>query len=96
MLESVSSYLRSVWCVIHEENRLGEIVAQYDIEGDAPMRMLVSQGRDFLLLAMGFGGLLRMNMVLTAEPPTFTSHTGLHGQIKALPCLIVLQMEDSQ
>ncbi len=64
--------------MIHGENGLGDVVAQYNIDGDAPMRMLLSNGKEFLLLAMGFGGLLRVDMVLTAEPPTFTSHEGLH------------------
>ena len=76
-----SSLLCSVWCVTHNGEELGEIVAQYNIDGDAPMRMLVSHSRDFLLLAMGFGGLLRVNMVLTAEPPTFATHGGMHAPI---------------
>ena len=66
----------SVWCVKHKDGCLGEIAAQYDIEGDAPLRMAVSQGRDFLLLAMGFGGLMRINMDLSATPPILTCHIG--------------------
>ena len=50
------------------------------------MRMLVSQGKDFLLLAMGFGGILRVNMSLTTEPPTFTSHEGLHALVPLQIC----------
>ena len=59
----------------------GEIVAQYDIQGDAPMRMVISQAKDFLLLAMGFGGLHRVDIALAAIPPTLTEHKGE-------PCLL--------
>lgn len=65
-----------MWCIEHTEGGLGEIVTQYDIDGDAPMRMLVSQSKDFLLLAMGFGGLTRVDMDLSSKPPILENHDG--------------------
>ena len=66
-----------VWCVEYGSHGLGEIVAQYDIQEDAPMRMAVSKTQDFLLLAMGFGGLHQVDIDLKASPPQLNEYKGM-------------------
>lgn len=51
-------------------------MAEYDIQGDCPMRMILAQRNDFLLLAMGFGGLHRVDLDLSASPPSLKQHEG--------------------
>ena len=65
-----------IWCVELPPKDSGNIVAQFSIKEDAPMRMVVPDDGSFVLLAMGFGGLTRVDIDLAASPPVFQEYTG--------------------